>query len=352
MIYYVFISCFVGAVGAFMYKSKYESVGNICIIGAIILFAGLRGDFTSDYKNYALIYDSLENRGWRDILLNGSGQEMGFTLFTKLFTYFNAETMYIFILSAITIILFAISLRKYSRAFWLSILFFVAFGSYYTSFNIIRNIFAGAISFIGVRYIISREPIKYMACILCAMLFHTTAFIMLPMYFVLNIHVTKKNCLLFGALGIIGFVTLPAIINVVRNVIPRYAVYADNAYGMSAASIGNIVVPITMLFLVVLSYFLVDKNKFSFNYIENRVLINGFIMYVIFSLFGLKIYLLLRLSDYFSPFVWVLLPNLIVNYKLKDNYNIIIIAVFLLAIIYPFVTLSDTGYDPYYFFWN
>jgi len=65
----------------------------------------------------------------------------------------------------------------------------------YIMFNLSRQIFAVSIMFLGSKYLFERNFKYYFLFVIIAMCFHTTAIIMLPMYFLLNMKITKKYLL-------------------------------------------------------------------------------------------------------------------------------------------------------------
>ena len=52
MIAYLAVGTIIAILGAIGYTTKYKKTAIASVLLILILFAGLRGDFTTDYRNY------------------------------------------------------------------------------------------------------------------------------------------------------------------------------------------------------------------------------------------------------------------------------------------------------------
>ena len=84
----------------------------------------------------------------------------------------------------------------------------------------------------------------------------------------------------------------------------------------------------------------------------NNVLVNGLILYSIFIILGTQVQMKARMAYFFQPYLCLLIPNYIDSYKNTKAKTVLILLVSVLSILYPLITLSGTGYDPYYFIWG
>ena len=159
----------------------------IIITIILVIFAGLRGDFTADYKNYETLFYEYNKLTFGDIFRVHLDQEIGYVLLNWLIGRLTANFVWVMIsCSSVTILLFIKEFKKESNNVWLSIFLFVTIGSYYVSFNLTRQIMATAIIFFGSSYLYEKKLIKYVWIIFTASLFHKTALVMIPFYFILN----------------------------------------------------------------------------------------------------------------------------------------------------------------------
>lgn len=89
-------------------------------------------------------------------------------------------------LAAITGFSVAKCLFKYSEGFFTSMILFILWGMWIWMFNGVRQFLAVAITFGGLTFIDEDEPIKYIATVLIASRIHTSALMMIPVYFLIR----------------------------------------------------------------------------------------------------------------------------------------------------------------------
>src|SRR5690606_16453571 len=146
--------------------------------------------------------------------------EFGHMLFRKVISIFTENPQWYFAISA-TFIIFSIFvfIYKYSPNIYLSVLLFVTIGGYFTSHNITRQYIAIAICLYGFSYIIKRNPIKYFLVVLVAISFHTSSIIMMPLYLLAKIPITRKLIFLYLVGSIALALSYNSIFPFVHNII-------------------------------------------------------------------------------------------------------------------------------------
>ena len=95
-------------------------------------------------------------------------------------------TPYLFGIAAISGFAVAKCLHKYSEGFFTSMILFILWGTWTWMFNGIRQFLAVAITFLGLKLIDEDEPIKYIIVVLIASRIHTSALMMVPVYFLIR----------------------------------------------------------------------------------------------------------------------------------------------------------------------
>ncbi len=160
----------------------------------LILIAGLRYHVGSDYNNYIAVYEA-RSVLWMDYAL--SWNEPGFALLCKLSSmiYDDGATL-IFLSSAITIGLYMYVIQKRAEYYAESVLLFILMGVWSGTFGAIRQYIAAAIVFWGHHYIAERKLAKFLLVVFFAYLFHETALVMIPVYFLAQNKVSAKSLLL------------------------------------------------------------------------------------------------------------------------------------------------------------
>lgn len=327
-------------------NQRQNTIFLFCSFLILVFFSGFRGDFTSDYKNYASLFHAYNLYSLPEVLTTNFYQEKGYVLFSRLIGEFTNDPMYLMLCSSILIVLlFLKEFKRESRIVWLSILLFINIGAYYTSFNIIRHIMAVAIIFAGSKFIYNRKFFKFFVVVLIASFFHTTAIVFIPFYFILNARYNKRN---FIAI-ILGSVITTIFIGDILNIIFRFGFqrYTNYEYGITGLNLTSAVVPIAILLFV-----LFHKNLINLKEIKTKIWFNATFYYAIFTILGLRIQMIQRFADFFAPYILLLIPLVISNIKNKNQKIIYYYLIVTLLIAYNYITLSGTGYDPYYFIWN
>lgn len=171
----------------------------------LALVAGLRWEVGADYWQYAKLYPYYSATALKDFFsprlyqLNIMGIR-GISILSK-HIYDDPATMF-FLSSFITIGLYVWRIAKSSKMFAFSILLYILIGSWHGSFNGVRQFLASAIIFAGSSFIIQKKFYKYALVVILASLFHSSALVMLPVYFIAIRKTDTKQWLLLIAIAV------------------------------------------------------------------------------------------------------------------------------------------------------
>lgn len=352
MLIYLLIDLIVIVVGFGAYQKTGKKWALGLLFCLLVFFCGLRGSFTTDYRSYADYFLKIRNGvAWAEILSfrRGFSMERGFVLLCKLIGCLSSSPVFFFtVIGAATVAMYFFGIQKLSAMPVLSVLLFISVGDYYASYNLVRQILATALVFWGMSYFIEKKKLPFSACAIVAVLIHRTALVVFPLALLLNCKLSKKNLLIFGLSGVGVFALLPYIVQYTQRIFSSYSSYS---YGMGEGTINAAIPQIGMLAFVAYSI-LLGNCDFDVDDRKNRMLINGAVFATILQLLGLRIYIVSRLAYYFKPFFWILIPNIIANYKEEWERRVVLVAISLFGIAFTWVTLSGTGYEPYYFFFQ
>ncbi|WP_161568719.1 EpsG family protein [Exiguobacterium sp. SH1S21] len=309
----------------------------------LFIVSAFRGDFTTDYKNYSMLFHSYNRYSFTEVFQANFYQENGYIFLNKLIGLFTSNDFYLLIFITFIILYgFFHQFSKYSAYIWLSVLMFTTIGAYYTSFNTMRHILAVAIVFFGSKFLYERNLFKYCIVIIIASLFHRSALIMIVFYFILNFKFNIKNLTII----LLGSIATMLSLNTILEFIQRtsYSVYTPDAYGMTGLSFTNAVLPIAILI-----FSLFYHKKIDLNNTIQKIWINAVVFYTVFSVLGLKVQMIQRIAEYFAPYALLLIPLIFSKMK-NDELKVIYMMVFIFVLVlYNYIVLSGTGYDPYYF---
>lgn len=313
----------------------------------LVFISAFRGDFATDYKAYQYFFNHFKQFNILDIFHIRSWQEIGYTLFNIVIGIISQHELAIMVATSIVIIfLFYYRFIKDSQYIWLTILMFVSVGSYYTSFNMIRQMIAIAITFAGIGFLYEKKLVPYFLVVGLAATFHISALVMIPLgYMLTKFKPTLKNLLiLVPVLIVLSFFIDTITAYMLRIFYQSYLV--EGAYGMESINLKILVVPISIAIFV-----LAFRKKIDLKNYRNKIWINATIFYLVFTILSLNIKNFNRIAEYFLPFLYLIVPLVISKLGKKDR-TIYLTTIPLLLTIYVLISMSGSGFDPYYFFWS
>ncbi|MCM1321742.1 MAG: EpsG family protein [Bacteroides sp.] len=174
-----------------------------------MIFIGFRGFIQTDWFSYYKFFEktpSLLDNAFIDYVHN-SEFEVGFTVFSSFIKLFSANYfVFQFVNYLIEFIVLYTLFRKYlGRNFLFGFLFYYIFGCLTMSINLLRNSKAILIFIISLKYIERHQFFRYLFfnCIGC--LFHVTAILYIPLYFLLSKEWNGKLLIFLFIIGNVFF---------------------------------------------------------------------------------------------------------------------------------------------------
>ena len=224
-----------------------------------------------------------------------------------------------------------IGLKRYTKNFNYFLVVFLYKMFFYDTFISMRQSISMAIFFIAVQFIEKRKTIKYFALCILAFLFHNSAIILFPLYFINRIKISKKVFKIINIIGIILlvlnitgiFVFNPSgivnkIFNGNQNVMEKAEGYFDTS---EKISIIHTLEYYLIAIIIYLNYDSIQNKNEHSNLILNMFVI---LMFIFTVMRGFVI--ITRIKDYFLWTYPILLYYLIENRKVKEKYLIAILS--------------------------
>lgn len=298
----------------------------------------------TDTEMYRNIFLRIEN-----YTLYNSPVEVGYILLNKFISGINilGNSQIIFwATSFISLYLISVTIFKYSKAYDLSFFLFITMYFYYNSFNLTRQFIAISITFYAVKYIFSREFKKYAICIFIAFLFHQSAIIMLPFYYILQINISKKMSKRIIILGIIGYFIIDDLLNIIFSIIPRYSKYASGELSRLLAEGSHFIHAIMLVLLLI--FVLMFKEKILNKSRLSNVYINALVFATFLQILGVKTVLFSRVVYYLSIYSILLIPEILnlIDIKKRGIVYLIVVAVYFTSS-NVLLSLNQSGVLPY-----
>lgn len=327
------------------YYTKY-----VVFLTFAILFLGLVTGFRSFNVGTDLNYTYIP--GFYKIL-NGSTNEYserGFVLFIQLLQIFS-DNARILVLSTSLIFSFClcrIAVKK-SANLYVCLLASLLSTFYFTSLNNVRQSLAIIILIEGFNYIVDKKLFKYLICVFLAFLFHKSALIMIPMYFVINSEFIKKHYL---TLLIISIIILPILSKIFIYLISftKYAYYFNSDFNNGESNLLNIIINALWLFI---SFLLLNNEKETYKESYALLVIQTFaFLFSYLSLFIKVSELMSRIANYFIFNQILLIPYLFNREEEKSGKGVIALIYTISYGFYMIYFIVINGYHqvlPFYF---
>ncbi len=264
----------------------------------LVLFAGFRANFVgTDTNNYIGMFIAKSNQEQSIFEIEGN-VELGY-LFLQQVAYFVSSKYWsiLTLIAIISVIPTYYVVRELTQNVIISIFIYVTLGVYLLFFNAGRQGISVAISTVGLLYILDRSIVKYLICIFIASLFHKTAFIMIPFYFIIVLPFSTKRVLLFLFIGFFAFYFLSTILSSISpDVESRYGVYEDRG-ATGGFLLATFFVLVALLFISWRNE-ISEENLYLYDIYLNLAIFTG-IIYLVVILTGSDVNFI-RLTNYFA----------------------------------------------------
>ena len=180
--------------------SKTTSALLVAAVLPLIFTAGFRFEVGTDFNAYYKADQVFGGHVWEKIkTLN----EPGISILVAIINFFSKDGgVYIFVFSFLTIFPTTYVLLRRSGNYTVILLLYVFTGCWHGSFNGVRQYLAATVIMLGHRYILDKKFVKYAITVLIAYCFHSSAVVMLVLYFIMRGKINYRNIFLL-ALGTI-----------------------------------------------------------------------------------------------------------------------------------------------------
>ena len=249
--------------------------------------------------------------------------------------------------AAFCIFAFSKFVYRYSENYCLSFLLFIALGFFTYQFGILRQTLALAILLLSVPFIQQRKPFGFFLLCFVAFTIHRVAIIMLPLYFLSCIKLTKKRYV-FALFALLAFsLASPILISSISSLATK--IFGKNIqlqdFSLNAMFLSMVAFAVLILLFHVFEKMAKDESG-------NNILIWFFLWTIAVEVIGLYSDLIARAI--YIPYIAIvaLVPNVLENYKNKNIVKWGKLAVAIFSFIMMIWFLKDDFINPYIFFFQ
>lgn len=304
-----FICGIVSSILLYLYKMN-EKNKMFLFFSFLILFllSAFRYGIGVDYlKIYVKIFNLLAQG-------NDYDWDIGAIIICKIIQIFSQDYVYFFVITSfITLFLLFKAIVKYFELSPICLLLFVISGEYIASFNIVRQYLALAIFVYGIQYILKNDIKKYILTIVIATLFHSSAIILLPIYFLNKIKI-KRLYQWYILLIIIIISPLLSKIFYTLLSLSKYNVYMSREAYSTADPTYSELITFSIVYIIAMFFYNTCKNDEKYNLFLNMLLVG-----LCIALLSFKIILAYRIILYFKIISVFMCVRILELLKIKNN---------------------------------
>jgi len=323
---------------------KPNKILTISALVTLVLISGLRSNIgdTIFYKHSYEINDYT----WNFVLKQ---KDIGFAVLKMILKQFSTDPqILIFTTALITNVLIVIILYNYSRIFELSLYVYITSGLFLVSMNGIRQFLASAIAFTSIKFLMNGSWKRYMVVVLFASLFHLSALILIPIYFIVRFKAWSKVTIALVLLSIVIVIGYGQFSTLLFSAIQdtQYGNYKD--FNEGGASILRVVVnaiPLVIAFL--------GRDRLRKIFPNSDVVVNMTLLGFVFMLIATQNWIFARFTIYFSLFQLILISWIIKLFREKDEKLIYygVLTCYLFYFFYEHVVSLNIIYHSDYLNW-
>lgn len=333
------------------FGKKFGKIAVIPIISVFYLLSFLRWERGTDWASYKFIFENIANNEYLQMMY----EFLFIRLNTLIYSTTGDYSVLLFFEASIIFSCFFYVIRKYSEAPVFSVL--VWFSVSLASVFFVRQAIAVSICVLALHFIIQRKVYLFLLTVFIAMLFHKSALIFFPAYWIYNLNLSRKQIIIvlvgsFALTSVAGSLLTTIGSSGLGSLSERSNVYmeagTDETFGSGYSPMETMVRGVSYrLFLILIFIVFLFKN---YENTQFRGIFNLYLMSVVlFILFVPISVALIRFSGYYEIFQIFLYPILILQTKNKivKNLVLLLLIVYLAFKFYGVIFAYKDLYIPY-----
>jgi len=297
----------------------------------LIYFSAFRDGLGQDYSNYLFMMSLVAENGFSYL------SEPAFALLALVVDKTFLSPVLFFLLTSI-IIVFGICTYIFddnNNNIVASMLVFCLMPTlFFNTFNVVRQFVATGIFLYSLRYVYQHQFFKYAGLIIIASLFHISAILLIPIYFLLYKKRPIYVYMILAALLYFVSVNLEGLLQYAGVFDARYGVYVSTEEKM-----GNSIM--ILLYNILAILLLLKRQNLTDNY--HIVTMNMFVLLVVVSDLSFVNFYFFRLSVYFLPSFCIVFPLVVKQYIRFKNWSFFIPATLSLYLFISFILVNNNN---------
>lgn len=331
------------------YRKKNQYALFFFFVFMTILIALRHESIGKDARNYIYYFERFSKLSWNQLV--NEPIELGFTYFNKIISLFTKEPQVF--LAVTSIVIAAMIYPTYKRLCVdtsLTIVLYVTMSTFVVSFSGIRQMLAIGIGFLAYECTRKKKLILFILCVILAVLFHTSAFMLVFMYPLYHAKITKKWLLAVIPALVLVFLFNKQIFSTLGLLLAHFT-----KYDASITQTGAFTMLILFSVFAVFTFLIPKEGTLDAEIIGLR---NFLLLSVALQMFAPLHTIAMRMNYYYIIFIPLLLPKIIEARSMrweqiaKASRHVMVVFFLVYFFFNAYTGEGNLNVFPYRFFWE
>lgn len=284
------------------YQKKNEFSLTVFFVFLTILVMLRHEGVGNDTRNYIHYFERFAKMEWSE--LGQQHLEVGFAVFNKVISLLSsAPRFFLAIASIVVSALIFPTYKRLCRDASLTIVLFCIMSTFVMMFSGIRQMLAIGIGFVSYKYTREKKLFAFLISVIVAMSFHISAFMLLFMYPLYHVRITKKWLYVVVPVMVVAFVFNRQIFAVLTGILASFS-----RIDGTMASTGAYTMLLLFAAFAVFSFLIPDEAQLDAETIGLR---NFLLLAIAIQMFAPLHALAMRMNYYYIIFIPLLIPKII-----------------------------------------
>ena len=307
-----------------VFKKNSDKAMNLFWGSLAILLAFRHESVGIDLYNYHSTFNFISRSDW-DTALDRS-PEMAYNALNKVISLITRDFRWIIVVTAVLSVFFiARAFIKHSIDASLSIAVFIVMSNFVLLFSGLRQSIAISLGFLAFEFVRKKKPLPFLLVVSCAILFHTSAFMLLFMYPLYYARITKNSLIVVIPVMFLTFVFNEQIFGALGSILSQFT-----QYDATISSTGAYSMLILFVLFTIFAYLIPAESELDDDTIGLR---NFLLLSVVLQMFAPLHTLAMRMNYYYIAFIPLLLPK-IIEHRSKTWNQMAIIARYVMIVFF------------------
>lgn len=319
--------------------------------GILLVLLILRHEVVgTDTINYSNIFWRLSRSSWESVI--NYNAEVAYSVLNKLVSVFTEDFRGVMIIAAlISVYYMARAYLQYSADASLTIALFIMTSNFAMMFSGLRQIIAISLGFVAFEYVREKRLLPFLGITFLATLFHTSAFMILFMYPLYHLRITRSWMLIIVPMMGLLFIFNVPIFSFLTSIMSQFT-----EYEAGISSTGAYTMLILYGLLAVFAYIIPDERALAADP-DALGLRNFLLMSVALQMFAPLHTLAMRMNYYYMAFIPLAIPK-VIEYRSHQWSQVavfaryVMVAFFILYFFWSVPSDNPLNIYPYHFLWE